>query len=685
MKKKLFAILLMLAMLTPTLAACGNDTPDETDPDTGAETPAETDVGTPAEISDTVELVKDGVSEYVIVRGENATADEIKASTELQSYLKQISGAELPIVTDSTPAVEKEIVIGLTNRETEGQFDRAELEYDGFIIKTEAGKLWLIGGSRAGSLYAVYELLEAYLDCRFFAADLERVPEQKTITLDIAEDKQVPVFPNRLTSRGGVDATLRDKFRWRSGVWASGNSHTLPLLAETGSYWGPDPCLLKPETYDTVLKNVRAALEAKPNADFISLSQADGGNVYCTCTDCLASAEEKGWSGHYLEFVNRIAEEIADEYPNVLLHTFAYQFTTDLPKTDIVAADNVMIQLCTHDNCFSHPLTECTFRGKNGNYETVEEFLTEPTEHYDIPALLEGYSKICKNLSLWDYTENFELYPLDMPCLDVLGANYELFSQYDIVYFYVNSNSGNGAESNFTALKSYLLAKLMWDPAMGEDEYYAHMDEFLEAYFGPGWTHLREYFDIQDKETDNAHFAWSVKAAPLMQLIYDDSNKNREIPELDADTLRNYKDVDWSQYYTYFTTYTMNGLLEAGQKAFAAAIAEAETEDQLRRLDGASIHVDAMAAYFGMTFWSKCISKALPKIYEGNLKARVADGSMTQEEADTLKAAFQADIIDPLKKVATSLTPDLVAKSVKYGITMWRFDEKTDEVVNYWK
>ena len=95
--------------------------------------------------------------------------------------------------------------------------------------------------------------------------------------------------------------------------------------------------------------------------------------------------------------------------------------------------------------------------------------------------------------------------------------------------------------------------------------------------------------------------------------------------------------------------------------------------------------VSEMAAYFGMTFWSKCISKALPKIYEGNLKARVADGSMTQEEADTLKAAFQADIIDPLKKAATSLTPDLVAKSVKYGITMWRFNEATDEVSNYWK
>ena len=158
--KKCLSLLLILAMLVPTLAACGKVTPDETKPDTGAETPAETDADTSAELSDTVELVKDGVSEYVIVRGENATDYEIKAANELQSYLKQISGAELPIVTDSAAAAEKEIVIGVTNREAEGQFDRAELEDDGFIIKTDAGKLWLIGGERAGTLFAVYELLE---------------------------------------------------------------------------------------------------------------------------------------------------------------------------------------------------------------------------------------------------------------------------------------------------------------------------------------------------------------------------------------------------------------------------------------------------------------------------------------------------------------------------------------------
>jgi len=666
--KKILAVLLALAILVPTLAACGKETPDETKPgtpDTGTETPAETDAGTPAEISDTVELVKDGVSEYVIVRGENATEDEIKASTELQSYLKQISGAELPIVTDATPAAAKEIVIGLTNRETEGQFDRAELEEDGFIIKTEAGKLWLVGGTYKGPLYAVYELLEAYLDCRFFTSDLERVPEQKTITLDIEEDKQIPIFPIRNCT--GVGSEL-DKLRLHNAIWAGSFCHTLPFLAETGGGYGPDPCLLKPETYDTVLQNVRAALEATPNADFISLSQGDGA-TYCTCADCFASAEEKGWSGHYLEFVNRIAEEIADEYPNVLLHTFAYQFTTDLPKTDIVAADNVMIQLCTHNSCFSHPFSECTAVGKS-NESSIEEFLAEPTEHYDIPALLDGYGKICKHIALWDYNTNYALYPLDMPNLDVVWANYALFAQYNIDYFFAEGTY-NSNVINFNALKNYLIGKLMWDPTMGEEAYYALMDEFLEVYYGPGWKHIRAHIDNLDAETENSHFGWGLMPWEYMQLLWDDSNKNREIPELDADTLRNYKGVDWSQYYTYFVTPVMNDILETGMALFEAARIEAETEEQLYRLEGSALHLETMSAYYEMTFYSKCSSKALTKIYEGNLKARVADGSMTQEEADTLKAAFKTDIVNPIKEkisVANLLRP-LAEKCLAFGCT----------------
>jgi len=684
--KKCLSLLLILAMLIPTLAACGKDEPDETDPDTGTETPAETDAGTPAEISDTVELVKDGVSEYVIVRGENATEDEIKASTELQSYLKQISGAELPIVTDATPAAAKEIVIGLTNREKEGQFDRAELEYDGFIIKTEAGKLWLVGGTYKGPLYAVYELLESYLDCRFFTATLEKVPEQKTISLSIEEDKQIPMFDIRYSTGTGVAGALMDKYKWYYPVWAGGRCHTLPELGEVGSGSSssdPDPCLQSEEAFQTVLKNVRARLEATPNAQYISVSQTDatsGGG--CPCEKCVAYEAENGVSANYIQFVNRIAEEIKDEYPNVLIHTFAYKNTVEPPKNDIKVADNVMVQICTHNSCFSHPLAECAVEG-HANCSTMDEFFAEPTQFCDIEAALEGWSKICDNIAIWDYYDNFELYPLDMPCLDVMWENYQLFAKYDVDYFFAEGPY-NTPNVNFNALKVYLIAQLLWEPNMGEEKYYAYMDEFLEAYYGPGWKHIRTHIDNMEAETDNVHFSYWIKPWEFMQLTFDETNKNRKIPELDADTLRNYKDVDWSQYNNYFVAPKMNDILEVGLECFAAARAEAETEEQLYRLESSIIHLETMNAYYQMTVYGKCTSKALPKIYEGNLKARVADGSMTQEEADSLKAAFKADIMNPIKESVAldNLLKPLAQKCIDFGCTMLRPTDYMQEYIN---
>ena len=94
------------------------------------------------------------------MRGENASPSELTAASELQAYLNKMGGFELPIVTDSTPAVENEIVVGKTNRETDGEFDRTELGYDGFVIKTEGQKIYLVGGETRGTLYSVYTFLE---------------------------------------------------------------------------------------------------------------------------------------------------------------------------------------------------------------------------------------------------------------------------------------------------------------------------------------------------------------------------------------------------------------------------------------------------------------------------------------------------------------------------------------------
>ena len=165
MAKKLLSMLLALSMMLTVLAACNNDSVDPVgDPNDQQKEENQGNEGDEV-ISYVLNLVVDGVSDYVIVRGENAYISEVTASTELQSYLKQISGVEIPIVTDSTAPVAKEIVVGKTNRESDGEFNRDELGNDGLVIKSNGQKLFLVGGEKRGTLYAVYTFLEEYLGC----------------------------------------------------------------------------------------------------------------------------------------------------------------------------------------------------------------------------------------------------------------------------------------------------------------------------------------------------------------------------------------------------------------------------------------------------------------------------------------------------------------------------------------
>ncbi|MBQ5624272.1 MAG: hypothetical protein IIU95_00800, partial [Phascolarctobacterium sp.] len=74
-------------MLLTMLAACNNAPVDDVEnPDDQQEdvNPNEDQGGEEVVLPETLDIVVDGVSEYVIVRGENASPSEITAATELQ-------------------------------------------------------------------------------------------------------------------------------------------------------------------------------------------------------------------------------------------------------------------------------------------------------------------------------------------------------------------------------------------------------------------------------------------------------------------------------------------------------------------------------------------------------------------------------------------------------------------------
>ena len=603
--KRILSLFLAVALLLPCLAACQRDltvVPKETlhteDKNTEKPTEKETEeMKKPENFDDHGNITFDGWSDYVIVIGKTCDLAEKTAASELRNYIKKMSGAFLEIVTDDTPKAEKELIVGRTNRDFKGKYDKDELGDDGFIIKTEEKRLFLIGGEPRGTLYAVYTYLENYLGCRFYTADFEKVPTYSALPFtEIAEDKQIPVFEVRNSGWADLyDHTISAKLKLNcshgrgnisaiyggSEFFAGSNCHTLYTLAElTDSNVNKEPCLTDEAVFETVLKNVRALLDANPGAKYVSVSQNDGNvNDACYCESCTALREELGgWSDHYVNFVNKVANAIKDDYPDVMVHTFAYKFTKEPPKT-VRPAENVMVQLCTIEGCFRHPLEECTSHGA------------------DFAELVKAWAEVCNYLAIWDYTTDFYYYSASFPNLEALRANMRLFAENNVKKVYEQGN-WQTTSGEFPELRAYLLARLLWDPYMSEETYNAYMDEFLYDYYGKGASKIREYIDYMHEVTKDSHLG--IYDPP--DKIYPNSKvtvRQSGLPTgFSKDVLKNYRSVDWSQYYEWYSRLDPNEILTKGKELFEDAARLTTDSVQRSHIKKSAIQIRFMESYY---------------------------------------------------------------------------------------
>jgi len=180
-----------------------------------------------------IKLVKDGKSPYTIIIPAAPTPQEKFAGNELSKYLRQISGAEIPV--KDTGAGSK-IFVGVT-RDGQGpagiSFTKEESEYDAFVIKTDGQDLYLTGSNKRAVIYAVYTLLEKYLGCRWagfgdrvqteeqkksggFTEQVEEyIPASKNISLPTINDRQKASFKYRgFISYGWYGNTPRNNVDW---------------------------------------------------------------------------------------------------------------------------------------------------------------------------------------------------------------------------------------------------------------------------------------------------------------------------------------------------------------------------------------------------------------------------------------------------------------------------------------
>ena len=118
------------------------------------------------------------------------------AARELSRYLKEITGADVPV--SSTPReAGGNVYVGLAAPGHGLDLSEEVLGFDGFVVKTTGKELVLTGVEPYSCLYAVYHLLERHLGCGFFENG-DQVPRRDTIEIGPLDDVEKPRFEWRI-------------------------------------------------------------------------------------------------------------------------------------------------------------------------------------------------------------------------------------------------------------------------------------------------------------------------------------------------------------------------------------------------------------------------------------------------------------------------------------------------------
>ena len=427
MKKERFTFLglpvkiAVTAILACLSAGCAGQPSNVTDEKNGTESRApaaavaqEEKAGTPAEL-------------WTISTGGDTSATANYCASELQELLACRIGKKLPVVKDGKRPAGPVILLDKPD---------PSLGSQAFRIVREKDVIRIVGGSPIGTLYGVYEFLQRYCDIWNVAPGVVYAPRDTALAFGSMDLTMQPAILRRQIYHAGFYHTTKEaREKWsrfdirnRIELPAVFEPYTDPLYnvshttakdchtffdyvppekygKEHPEYFALDPsgvrnmrknaggqlCLSNPDVEkivtDVLLETI-AADRKKYGAHsprVYDFSQLDNVAYLCCCPECKKIIAQYGDadSGLLLWFVNKVARTVKKQYPDVLIRTFAY-VNTENPPSGIEADDNVLIRLCDLYSQCNHTLE-----------------LTHPV-NAKRRKLIEGWSRIAKNLMIWD-------------------------------------------------------------------------------------------------------------------------------------------------------------------------------------------------------------------------------------------------------------------------------------------
>lgn len=446
-----------------------------------------------------------------LVLPQNPSPAEMTAASQLRYWTREITGSGVEAIDA------EKIFLGRSFAEKLFPADLRKLEgTEGFAIRKRGKDLYLFGAKGCGTIFSVFEFLEANTDIIWPSAEagIDRVfTPVKRIAVSAPDTLQIP----SIAKRGfGHDMTARahyfylrhrcfqgeGQYPWiRFGMeeddWGC---HTYGSTLDWDEYKDTHPeffclidgqrvrpgysanlCFTAPGCAETFAREfIARRIEPYRPLSVYGIGIEDTG-AFCECKGCrkpvrLANGKTLSWDEdpelykstlHWM-WLNRVTAEICKKYPNVRIAGIAYIFTLRPPPIKL------------------HPNIDITYAPSSKN---MREDYTGPSNVRWLEAL-RGWGKRTKNLNFFEYWGDAAEYPKPVAEVVARDLRHDLDANTTRIW---SEWTMRGDAAYVSAIEFWTTARLMWDVNRDPD---ALRDEFCRKTFRGAAPAMKKFYSV---------------------------------------------------------------------------------------------------------------------------------------------------------------------------------------------
>lgn len=520
--KKIISIILTLISIVTVFIGCAkkpeSDTPEKPQ----------------IKITD-IKIADNGATEYKIVVPSGASAHIGTAAAELVNFIKEATGATLPVTFDGEEFSSDAKVISLgktTVFEGSGVKLDEKLHETGYVLKRRGSTLIINAKDDNGVISAVYDMLGYTLGLEFYSYDEYTLNKTPTLFLPDFDIEFAPSIDIRDVMMRSLNTNYRQRMRLYTGkglghwiTFAHTTTGASSAKSDGDDLYGFLPysvygehkdwydethtqlCYSNAEMRAEFVEQVKKRIVKNPDGKYLMIGHEDNFDM-CMCNECQKErALYGGYGGQELHFTNLVAEAVdewlADNYPEreIFYVFFAYQTSQEPPvkKQTIDGKEvgikdengkyiphyeklkirkNVMVMYCPIDSDFSKEFSET-------NNTTQYNQLKGWSDIYDAQGLK-------NNIIVWGYSLAVYNYFIPLYNFGTYKSHYEFYQDCGVHYIDDQAYSTSGIPC-FEAMQIYVQSKLMYDTSLNYNDL---CYDFIEHYYGPAGETFKEYFDF---------------------------------------------------------------------------------------------------------------------------------------------------------------------------------------------